>query len=336
MKKVQINQMASRQAGADSPKKYPMFGILVLCLLLAFGIVISLVFLGSSIGQFSRKDTNVISLVPPEAAYSESEGKATADISEFKEKPAQEESSVAGSTTSPRHTAGTTSYIAGQSDEYQGELQVYDDVQIWNSETHVDLFRNSYDGTVKSDDEEKVIAPGTSNFYDFTLKNNGNIPLDYAISLRVDTYLGEEETYSAIPLEWRLLAGDGTAVSDWREYNERTEVLRQATLDIRHQDNYTVEWRWAFERGEGMDESDTDMGNLAVNQPLGVNATIYVYAEQSASWDGKTPSSWKVPKTGDPSNILFYIVLTAVSACGLLMVLWVRGKKDKEIKDGKK
>lgn len=371
MKKIQIEQKASQQAKASSRKKRPVFWVLALCLMLGSGMAVSASLLGTSIGRFSKEDVNVILLVPPKEAAPESEGNVAEDFFEFKTKSVQQESSDAGSAASPRYTTGTTSYIAAQASERQGEQQMYDDILAWNSETQVDLFKDSYDGTVKSDDEEKVIAPGTSNFYNFTLKNNVDFPLDYSISLEVGTYLGEQDHYASIPLEWRLLAGDKTVLSDWKGYNERTQILKQGTLEVRHQDNYTVEWRWGFEKGEGMDKADTDMGNIAVDQPLGVKAAIYVYAEQKTDEDVKPPASEDEPepgdivkdpshedepepgdtvknpshedetktgdslhrgetKTGDSSNIFFYIVLMAISSCGILIVLVMNRRRRKD------
>lgn len=184
------------------------------------------------------------------------------------------------------YTTGATRYTATRSDEYQGELQVRDKALVWSSETHVDLFKDSYEdtvngGTVKSDNSEKVITPGTSNFYTFTLDNNGNVPLDYEISLEVESFTEGKENYPEIPLEWRLLDSTSTPVSDWQGYNERREVLKQDTLEARNQKDYTIEWQWAFERGGNKDAEDTKLGNLAAGQRLGVNATIYVRAEEN-------------------------------------------------------
>ncbi len=353
MKKTQIDQTVSRQVKTSSHKKYSLFGIFVLCLLLGFGIIVSAVVLASGISRFSRRDVNVIPLVPMQEAHSESESDSAAALS-YNESDQKKSDSLLASPekNSSGITAGRTKYTSSQSKAAQGELQVYDDVRTWSSETHVDLFKSDYGGTVKSSKGEKIIAPGTSNLYNFTLKNNGNIPLDYDISLEVGTYLGEEKTYSDIPLEWRLLAGDGKVISDWREYNDRTEVLRQATLEVRHQDNYTIEWRWAFGRGGNMDEEDTDMGNLAVDQPLGVNAAIYVRTEQSAGWDGSTgqagradrdsePSAIRervTPKTGDASGIVLYAVILAVSACVLLILsaAYRYRKKVEDVQDDQK
>lgn len=270
----------------------------------------------------------------------------------------------------------------GQSDSTQGGLAVSDDTQTWDSETHVNLFRSGYDSTAKSGDGDKIIAPGTSNQYAFSVKNEGGLPLDYAISLEVKV-VSEEEESQKIPLEWRLLSGDGTTVSDWQIYNGRTETLKESTLNVRNQDNYTIEWRWAYEQGGGMDETDTMLGNLAVDQPLSVEATIYVHAEQRT--DGENPPdddgrqddmegrqddterhqddterrqdntegrqddtdrflndtespiddagrgtsrSDGMPRTGDTTNLLLYVVLLTVSACGLL-VLFIAGRRRK-------
>ncbi len=309
MEKLQTTQIISRQNAVISNKKRLTFGILALCLLLAGGIVVTTALLGEGIGRFSGKDANIIPLVP---AQSES----SADIKQE---------------TQPWLAVGAANRTASQSGEYRGEMQVYDDKQFWSSETQVDLFRDSYHGTAKSDNGEKIIAPGTSNFYNFTLKNNGNIPLDYTVSLKVDVYPEEQETNTAIPLEWRLLSGDGTVVSDWQNYNGRMAALKQAALDVRHQDNYTVEWRWIFEQGEVADENDTDMGNMAVSEPLGVNATIYVYAEQSADWDGSPSDFGNALKTGDTFNIPFYALLLIASGCGLVIIIQGERRRKKRI-----
>lgn len=345
MKRLQTDPAAPQTAASASHKKRPVLWVLILCLLMAGSVVISVALLGGSLLRFSREETNLIALALPEEADPASGGKGAVALSAAKAEPVPGETAAAvdsaasaGSTASPQHTGGASSNSADQPEEYRGELQVHDDARVWSSETHVDLFRNSYNGTVGSAGGEKVIAPGTSNFYAFTLKNSGNIPLDYTISLEVETHLGGQAAGSAVPLEWRLLTGGGAAVSDWQECSTRTEVLKKTKLDIRHQDQYTIEWRWAFERGEGMDAEDTGMGDLAAGQALGVDAAIYIYAEQSADWDGKTPGSSGIPKTGDLTDPLVYMVLLAASACGLLILFAAgrREKKDEGRKHGRK
>jgi len=303
VKKTQTDQKTSQQATAGSGRKHSLREILVLCLLLSLGIVFSSAFLGSNISRFSKKDTNVIALVPPEEICSEIEGGQMTALSSYETEPVlAEKTAVTLKETSSRQTSGNTSYTAGTSDEFHRELQIFDDVKTWNSETWVDLFRDSYNSTAKSENGENIIAPGTSNFYGFTIKNNGNIPMDYSVSLKVDTYLGEDETYSALPLQWRLLSGDGTAVTDWKGYNERTEVLREATLAVQKQDNYTIEWRWAFEGDGNTDEADTNMGNMAAEQSLGVNAAIYIYAEQNPNNPSEEQNPNNPSEEQNPNN----------------------------------
>ncbi len=312
MKRIQKKQTASQWAGKQRGGS-SAFCVLVLCLVLTIGTTVGAAVLGGSLSRFARRDSNVIPLVP------------------------QEESPKAvglnsGSAKSSQNSAAVVAEAAAH-----GELRIYDAVQKWSSETQVDLFKESYnesgDETVKAGDGEKVIAPGTSNFYSFTLKNNGNIPLDYAVSLKVEP-LTEGDT--PIPLEWRLLDGERTAVSNWQEYGTQEETLKRAKLEVRRQDNYTLEWRWAFERD--MDKRDTNLGNAAVERLLGAKATITVFAEQSADWDGKPVGPWWLPKTGDDFPLYTYLTIMAVSGCGLLLlfVLARRRKKNEDEKHGGK
>ncbi len=311
MRKSQ-NQPAQGGAG----RKRPAVGLLALCLTLVVGIVVSLAFLGSRIALFSREDDNVIPIFPPEEALVNA-GDVPAPT-QAATKPAEPAPSTQAA---PQQTLGTTSYAPAQPSRV--ELLVYDDLQVWSSETQASLFRSGYNDTVQSGNGDKIIAPGTSNFYDFSVKNNGNVTMDYSVSLKVDTYLGADGDYSQLPIEWRLLSGDGAVLSDWQNYNERTETLKSATLAVRNQERYTIEWRWLFERGEGMDEADTEMGNWAEDQPIGVNATIYIYAEQT------DPN--EVPKTGDDFCPALYLLPMAAALCGLALLSVLKKRKNCQI-----
>jgi len=200
-------------------------------------------------------------------------------------------------------------------DDSLGDLQVYDDTKSWSTETQVDLFQDSYDGTVKSENGDKVVAPGTSKYYTFTVKNNGDLSLDYKIALQVETHAAQADT--VIPLEWRLLADDGALVRDWQNYSDRTEILKESTLSAKQGDLYTIEWRWQFERGEEMDVADTNLGNQAAQMPFAATATIIVHAEQNTNENdnpsgdddkpepdgpGNKPDDNDNPQTDDPAN----------------------------------
>lgn len=311
MEKTQINQTVLRETASH---KNRLFAVLATLMLLGVSLAVSMALLGESLGRFLRPETNVIPLIPPSDTRLETDGG----------KEALPRSEPEGNAKSPDRSAGEQTFRP------RGELDVFDDQKSWGSETQVDLFRGSYDGTVVSGDGEKVIAPGTSNYYGFALKNNGNIPLDYTVSLKVEPLTREQEADPPIPLEWRLLDGERTAVSDWQTYNNRERTLKAATLAVRRQDNYTIEWRWGFE--QNMDGTDTQMGNAAVERLLGAKATITVSAEQSADWDGKPTGPWWLPQTGDTFNMPLYLAVLAVSGGGLLLLLVLirRGKKDRD------
>lgn len=182
-----------------------------------------------------------------------------------------------------------------------GDLDVTDGNIRWDSKTGVDLFKKSYGGTAESLNGDKVIAPGTSNYYDFTVENNGNIPLDYTISIEVDAFPYENEAALRLPLEWRLVDENGRDITGWKTYTNSTGSLFSRTLDIYSYDDYTIEWRWQFERGD--DEYDTYMGNLSTESLVGVDATIYVSAEQSAGWTPPVPPAPDEPDITPPDDL---------------------------------
>jgi len=297
----------NQQAKNDSLKKSPVLFVFILCMFIMAIIIITTVLLGNSLSKFVDKENNTIALALAENTTAQSGYNNTGND--------------------------------GLPEGYYGDLQAYDNDKTWTTKTYVDLFKDSYDGTVKSDKKDKNtdkrIAPGTSNYYDFTVKNNGNIPLDYSISLEVGTFFDGKSIDSEIPVEWRLLSADKEIITDWQNFNGRSEVLKEGTLDLRNRDSYTIEWRWIFERGQEMDIEDTELGNLSVDEAIGVNATIYVYAEQSADWDGKTSI---LPHTGDNFNPVVYLLLLVAAVCGLLIlvVVYKRRKKDEGIQNDQK
>jgi len=252
-------------------------------------------------------EPNVAANAEPERS-NQSQGQTAAESAVAGE---QGQSNQPQGQTAPLQTVGTErrqlQASGAVTDTPSGALQVYDDTQTWGTETQVDLFRDSYGGTVQSADGEKVIAPGTSNFYHFNVENNGDLSLNYQIALQVETE-AVQEAEPVIPLEWRLLTGDGAAVTNWSGYSQEPEVIKEAELSAGKRDNYAIEWRWQFVQGR--DEADTDLGNQAVQGPIGATATIYIYAEQRTDEDGPTgdqddppgPGTDDKPQPDDPDD----------------------------------
>ena len=100
----------------------------------------------------------------------------------------------------------SSSYFSGYVFEMIPGFEVVDENDvIWGEETKVEIFRTSYENgegviTAKSDDGEKIVAPGTDNSYTFKLKNTGNVPVKYWLD--VDAYITPGD--KMIPIESRL------------------------------------------------------------------------------------------------------------------------------------
>jgi len=234
-----------------------------------------------------------------------------------------------------------------------GALQVQDqDSVLWETETQVDLFRAAYGGSVLSENgRDKLLAPGTGYDYEFSLLNNGGIPLKYTVTLEVEPFgAGGED----IPLRWRLLGEDGEPLGTWKEYGSPESTLQQASLAVGERCAYTLQWSWAFERGD--DEEDTALGNeAAFGDDLGLTATIRVTAEGEDVYvlddgpgggdddeddddpspgrkpDKKPGKIWELlPETGDGSHPLLYLVMLLVSVAALLLLFLLPGRKKDE------
>ena len=142
------------------------------------------------------------------------------------------------------------------------------------NEEHVDV-----DGT----GTETVIAPGTQGSFKLILKNTSEVKAEYKINFGV-------ENTNNIPVEFQVVkTGDvrGDAWTSWSDFNN-------GTLNVYNQDDdtgvdlvfgaeaveYTVYWRWQFERGadtaskETNNKADTDLGIATPLPTLKVTATI--------------------------------------------------------------
>ncbi len=308
---------ASRRSGQRRSVVIP-----TLCALLMGGVVLSTVMLGESLGRVTPRQTDVIFLIPPsksapaegnsQTVYINPSPAASEDPSavlaqrEIRTYENRNPADYAGGTKLKTVSEAMSEYYKSQSSgstgtNFFGDLDVTDGNIMWESKTGVDLFKSSYGGSVESLNGEKIIAPGTSNYYDFTVKNNGNIPLDYTISIEVDAFPDESDAASNLPLEWRLIDEYDRDITGWNTYTNSTGSLFSRTLDTYSNDDYTIEWRWQFERGD--DEYDTYIGNLSGDATVGVDATIYVSAEQSAGWTPPKPPDPDEPDITPPDDL---------------------------------
>ena len=203
----------------------------------------------------------------------------------------------------------------------------------WSSETGVNLFSDSYVGadgkeTVRSANGDKIVAPGTSNAYRFSIKNTGNVSLDYTIGIK--GLFGEAST---LPIKVRLSNGSTWIVGGENEYLSPSEVdeglTYSSTVAAKKTDEYVLEWIWKFE--DGNDAADTAGGILAGGADTSdFDMTISTVAEV-------TPGAAPEDENG---NFLYSVVITpglfaalvalgviAIALCVLLFVNSARKRK---------
>lgn len=219
-------------------------------------------------------------------------------------------------------TQNTLQYLAG---EEKPGVVVQDQDAVWEIETDVDLFSSSYVGedgtvTVESSNGDKVIAPGTSQEYRFSLKNTGNISLDYTMALSGLFTLQD----MSLPIKIRLRKGGEWIVgneNEWKKPETINDVIEKGTLDVNHSVEYTFEWLWPFEddREDTLilnDLYDSIAANAAVaedvNFRLGISTVSIV-----------TPGAIPVDENGTPMLeplIRWNLISHLVIPCAILLM----------------
>lgn len=188
----------------------------------------------------------------------------------------------------------------------------------------LEIFRLTYDNasgetTVKGVEgsADKLIAPGTTNLFEFTLHN----PLDYSIDYIMTMEARVEGTELRLPVKarvWdytnRYLLGSPDEMPDVLELNT---VEDTGELGPDRYAPYTIEWEWPFEWGD--DEYDTMLGNLAVDRDLTLTVVVRVLAEYDEEPDN--PDAGEHPKTGDDSQLALFALMGGVSLTGFVVVL---------------
>lgn len=206
-------------------------------------------------------------------------------------------------------------------------LETLDDQVIWETDTEIEIFKVSYENDenvipVKSDNEEKVIAPGTENSYTFKLKNTGELALDYKIN--VEAYFTPEET--EIPITWRISRYDEKWLIGDREQFQNISDIKTAEdegiVGAGRYIYYTLDWQWLFEGGD--DDLDTLLGNMATEQDLTLTIKIETMAESSEDIYNNT--GILSPKTGDINDITPWFILAGAAVIIIFLLIVYKEK----------
>lgn len=216
--------------------------------------------------------------------------------------------------------------------EKKASFKVDDGSAVWGTETQIALFEVTYENgeqniTVQSSNEDKVIAPGTTQTYTFKLKNTGEVALDYLVD--IDAYVTPEET--RIPVESRLYRYDGEWVLGNHELYEEIELLDSAedmsTLGAGRYGYYILEWVWPFESGD--DAYDTLLGNEAIQE--NITFTIEISTVATTSANPNAGGGLLAVQTGDSANIPLILGISAGAVVLLFLLIVLKKKNDEHV-----
>lgn len=287
--------------------------ILLTALILLILVLITAVYVCYRLGVFSHTDkTPSIGLIP------------TADGLDTQPAETGEQDQPDATAQAPTQAATESTFVA------QPGMTVYDDQQIWTTNTQIELFRVSYENgqekiTVLSDDTDALIAPGTDNSYTFRLKNTGNVALNYTVML--EAYYSDNVTY--IPVEVRMRDFNGNycigSEDSYAPVLELNGLQDHNTLGAGYYAYYTLEWQWPFEAGD--DGYDTYLGNLAAEEPVTLTVVIRTL---SSLCDDPNFQGGLLPATGDSFQPVLWVSIAVLALVGIILLVAFGWRKRRE------
>jgi hypothetical protein len=256
---------------------------------------------------------------------------------------------VSPGATNKAHYAPTkpTSFVRWDENSDKVGFWTYDKNTIWSTNTDIAIFRYQHDNngdgvfTVVTSDGDKVFAPGTENDYSWSLKNTNTVGLNYIMTVEAYEVL-PDGIY--LPIDGRIYShDDGTYLvggpDEWPDVLEFDGVTQQGVISAGNIKDYTLQWRWIFERGEQIQEGlykgdytedfyDTMLGNLALDEDLELHIII-----RTSAWIDESNQPGGHPVTGDSFNPTMWIVIAAIAFVSLLFVVFLALKDRKQQTD---
>lgn len=319
--------------------------IVWLLALMLFACVAATTFAFTNIlNSFLPDDSGAISLIYALASGVETESTAGADETTGASSSTETEGEMSPETAGEGEAEETTAPPATEEQDDETVpptteaprnpgFEVEDGQTVWTTNTQVEIFKISYENgervmTVQSDDNSKIIAPGTENSYTFKLKNTGNVALSYVVE--VDAYCSPAEI--SIPITGRISRYDGAWIVGGQDSYAEISALDTAsdsyTLGAGRYTCYTLDWVWPFEGGD--DELDTLLGNMAAEQDVTFTIVIKTTATESDNPNGG--GGIITPDTGDNSASTLWIVL-AICSLAVMIFLVLHQNREKRRDD---
>ncbi len=168
-----------------------------------------------------------------------------------------------------------------QQDKREVAIEVDDDAEIH-------LFALQYTNEsgeviIQSNNENKVVAPGSGSAYTVRLRNADEYALDYELKPKVVF-----STRYQVPLQVRMKTADGKYVlgsnEEWATLQDLRSLSHKGTLAKAGAAEYVFEWQWPYESGN--DDFDTELGNQERDVGVEVSFTFHAVANTSLSANG--------------------------------------------------
>ena len=192
----------------------------------------------------------------------------------------------------------STSVISGTFAKYTTTVGSADSARVakWGFGTSTiditNLFANAYGDTVKGQNGDKVIAPGTAGYASFKFENALDAGPEVAYTFKVSTAGSTiaDEIVANGNITWALAAAGETPVyGTFADMIAKIEALdgdeEYAVNEIPDMvdKEYTILWQWTFNNatdGNATATNDSYLGNLAVSSDLVADLRISITAEQ--------------------------------------------------------
>lgn len=215
---------------------------------------------------------------------------------------------------------GISSYaVSGTYAKYVADYDLADSARVakwgFNDETFtVDLFKDSYkngavtdvdSATPNTGDKEKVVAPGTSGFYAFTLGEN-KPETNYEITIKDNASEDQIATTGNGQIKYYLKKVTGMSQSaldsatfetfdfatTGTKYNTIQDLIKGIGTEFNGvyaantapSDVYVIGWEWTFEDAADADRdvNDTNLGNATSLATVSLNITLAVEQSEKA------------------------------------------------------
>ncbi len=116
--------------------------------------------------------------------------------------------------------------------EDNNNFEVISEDGTWNATNDLRIFSNP------AYEFKDIIAPGSSNVYNFMIKNNVDAKIQYNI-------LFTEDNKHHIPMVFKLKKNDEYVLGNEKKWLDIDNfILESNELNVNSNDSYSLEWRW--------------------------------------------------------------------------------------------